>query len=433
MGQGIVKHLAERQEADIDRITRREILTTSLLLQLTLGIVVIGGILLFQTLIANWVFGEIQANNYVIVAALSVPLMLLFINFGYFLQGTSQVTKFSLASVVNVIAGLLVFVWLIRFYGLDGAILSLLTSAFISIVIFGWFSRKKLVEIWQERENNLTEIFSSRVAKILMLYGIVTFISGFLETSSALILRSWIINISGAAENGIYQAVVSLSGQYIGFFTLFNTTYLFPKMSNLRDGKEIVIETNKALQLGAVCLTPMLVVILIFKEQIILLLFTPAFLTASGILIWQVLGDFIKISSWSISASLLPTGKLREYVILSVFYSGLSLILSITFLYRWQTVGLAIAHFWTYVVFFVLVVAIQKRVLGLKFSALTIRLLAFSAFMLLFMAFFPNKTVFDYILKIIILLIWCSYAVWEMRFYLHNIYLNNRFVSKIRK
>src|SRR5207247_801416 len=250
MGQGIIKHLAERQYGPLGGVTRTQIMRTALGVQLSIGLVVASVLVLLSKPLAQLLLGDAHARGYVVIVGAAVPLTLLFTNFGYFLQGFKKITEFSIASALNVVISLGVFIGLIWLFGLNGAVLSLLTGAAVGIAVFWLLFRTAASAHLGWNHSEIPKKNSQNVLTILLKYGTVVFVSGVLDTLSALLLRTWIINFRGTAVNGIYQAVVGLSGQYLGFFALFNNVYLYPKLSSLRSSAETSAEINGALRTG---------------------------------------------------------------------------------------------------------------------------------------------------------------------------------------
>ena len=416
MGQGIVKHLAERTDSDLEGISPREILTTSASIQLAVLLSVVTLIVLFQSVVSELVFGQRGLNHYVLAAAAAIPATVASLNLGYFLQGNNLLTRFSIGSGVNAALSLAIFVALVLPLGLDGAVLSVAVSAFVSSFVFGLLSIGRLRAIWIRRVRSIGHMAkASRVLRTLLLFGLVAFFGAALDSLNALILRSWIVNAAGPAENGMYQAVLSLSGQYIGFFTLFNATYLLPKMSGMNESDAIVQLTNSSLRLGFVFLTPVLAVFAIMRSEVILTLFTPAFLGASELIVWQVLGDFLKVASWFLTASLIPMGRLRGYAALVFAFSVINLPLSFGLLYSLGTVGITIAYFITYLLYFGLVIILQRRAIDFRFSYATLRMMASSAVTITALTFYPTSSYPGYIVGAVVLFAWGVHVLWEMR------------------
>lgn len=406
MGQGIIKHLAERQYEPLGGVTRTQIMRTALRVQLSVGLIVAGVVVALSKPLSHLLFGDVRSRGYVVIVGAAVPLTLLFTNFGYFLQGFKKITEFSIASAVNVVISLGVFLALIWLFGLNGAIVSLLFGAAVGIAVF-WLLFQRAASAHVSRDHPMIEEKSSpHMLTVLLKYGTVVFVSGVLDTLSALLLRTWIINFRGAALNGIYQAVLGLSGQYLGFFALFNSAYLYPKLSSLQSPTETSTEINSALRTGLTLAVPLIAGIIIFRQQLILLLFTSEFLPAADVLMWQAVGDVLKITAWFISASLLPSGRLREFIGVSVIFSAVYIILSFSFLRKWNLTGLAVAYCVSYAFFIVLVTGVQIRLINLNFSTTTFVVILASGALLFGVVWLPNSTIFHYVMKVCLVTVW---------------------------
>lgn len=405
MGQGIVKHLAEREHGAIGNISRAEIIKKALGVQLAVASSVAVLVILFSRPLARFLFSDSNAWKYVIVMGAAIPFTVLFTNFGYFLQGLKRLTDFTKASAINVVIGFGVFLVLVLFWRLNGAVLSLLTAAVIgSLIFYLIYLRQPLAS--ESQVHSQGEEARAQLTLTLLKYGGVVFVSGVLETLSALLLRTWIVNYSGVALNGIYQAVVGLSGQYIGFFMLFNSAYLYPKLSSIRSPAESTAEMNYALRTGLLLAVPLIAGIIIFRTQLILILFTREFLPAATVLIWQAIGDVLKITSWFISASLLPRGRLGAYLAVSIFFAALYLVLSFTFLTRWSLTGLALAYCLSYLIYISVLLVVQAKLIKFRLSANSLAALLASAALLFGVVWLPNTSAIHYVVKVGLVVAW---------------------------
>jgi polysaccharide transporter, PST family len=405
MGQGIVKHLAERDRGLLGGISHAQIIRRSLQVQLGVASAVAALVIAFSKPLAGFLFGDKNAWNYVIVVGVTIPFTVLLSNFGYFLQGLKRVRAFTAASAINAVIGVVLFSVLILVLRLNGAILGLLTTTVVGVLVF-WLTFLKTSASSESVAVNGEKRDQSQLTLTLLKYGGVVFVSGSLETLTALLLRTWIVNYSGAVQNGIYQAVIGLSGQYIGFFALFNNAYLYPRLSSLRSPVDSVAEMNYALRTGLLLAVPLIAGVIIFRHELILLLFTKAFLPASNVLVWQAIGDVLKITSWFIAASLLPRGRLREYLGLSIFFAALYLFLSFRFLQKWDLTGLALAYCLSYLIFILVLLAVQVKLISFKLSTNSMAVVLASGALLFGIVWLPNVAAIHYAVKVGLVVAW---------------------------
>jgi PST family polysaccharide transporter len=388
LGQGVVKHLAERDQGALGGITRSQIVRTALRLQIGIGLAAAVVVVALKHPLARLLFGDGAAWPYVVMLGAAIPLSLLLTNLGNFLQGFRRVRDFTLASALNALLGLAVFTVLLLRFGLQGVVLSLPLAAAGGCLVFWLVYRRPTPQEWSDPP--AAGQAGSHVASLLLKFGAVVFLGGVLETLTALLLRTWIISSSGPELNGVYQAVVGLSGQYLGFFALFNNAYLYPRLSSLRGPAETTVEINNSLCSGLVLVVPLIAGIIIFRQELILALFTADFLPAADVLLWQALGDTLKVTSWFISASLLAQGRLRAFVGLSLVFSTVYLVSSFAFLERWGLTGLAAAHLLSYALHLGLVSAVQRRVIAFTLLPATLRVITPSAVMLMGVVCLPS-------------------------------------------
>ena len=174
-------------------------------------------------------------------------------------------------------------------YGIDGLLYSQILApipAFIYII----FILKRVISF----RNKLSLESLNKLKR----YSYMSITSAVLGPTTTFVIRYIIIQYLSLEMAGLWEGMNKLSSNYQTFITASCAFYLLPKFSELSSTRGIKREVSKSL----LTLLPVLllgaIILLVFKLQIIYLLFTESFVGMSDLFLWQVLGDQLKIISW---------------------------------------------------------------------------------------------------------------------------------------
>ena len=134
-----------------------------------------------------------------------------------------------------------------------------------------------------------------------------------------------------------------LSNGYLMFASTILSVYYLPRLSELKEYHAIKKEINKGYKfiLPSACLLSL--VVYIFQDLIISLLFTKEFLPMKQLIFWQLVGDVIKIGSWLISFMMLGKAMTKIFVITETLFALSIIPLTIVCIHYFGFKGVAIA------------------------------------------------------------------------------------------
>jgi len=154
-------------------------------------------------------------------------------------------------------------------------------------------------------------------------------------------------------QTGLWQAAVKLSDNYTMVFTSLISMVYYPKIAALisqpqafRSFVRRVFFTLVPLVGGGLWL------VYVVRRWFILLLFDEAFLPATYLLDYQVLGDFFKMSAWILSYIILAQRRVAFNIIIQVLGALLYLLLLFWFLDKFGLEGVTMAHCASFGLFF---------------------------------------------------------------------------------
>lgn len=155
-------------------------------------------------------------------------------------------------------------------------------------------------------------------------FGAAALGADFLKNATFLGSRRAVIAAFGFAGNGWYQAVLTLSDQYFNVLTSAVATYVLPTLAGHRDDVARTAEMNRVGRAMFLLLVPVLVVMLLFQDWLVRLLYSRDFLAATGILQWQLVGGSFRMAGWTLGAPLLvvasPAFVLVQEIVWDMLY-----------------------------------------------------------------------------------------------------------------
>lgn len=160
--------------------------------------------------------------------------------------------------------------------------------------------------------------------------GIAVMLSALATILGHLVVRVLVQRELGSNALGHFQAAWIISVTYVSFVLGAMATDYFPRLSAaFADRTTANRLVNEQTEVALLLCGPLLLATLGLAPQILRLLYSSAFVPAADILLWQILGDILKVMSWPLGFALLAAGSgksfaIAEFVGVSVFVAGVS-------------------------------------------------------------------------------------------------------------
>jgi len=224
-----------------------------------------------------------------------------------FLTGTLDIRGMTAGRSRALALGTLATLPIVWWFGLVGAALQFTFLTFLIVLFLDQRLRTLGYHPWRIHLHRST-------LTLLATYGLASLTAGFAQQSADLLVRGSLIHGHGAASNGIYQAALSITYQVkaivlgsVGALSLATLT---------QDASPDAMRHTAERLLNVV--TPIATLALatlgLLSGPILLLLYTPEFLPAQGILPFLLLGEFLLVPIWVFAAPLLATGRVGPWL-----------------------------------------------------------------------------------------------------------------------
>ena len=249
----------------------------------------------------------------------------------------------------------------IIYYGLNGVIYSMLFSPLLGLI----FCLNKIRKIeWLKFECLLRPTDSNALKKI-GLYALMGTASAVLVPLTTMYIRSYIEINYGMKSAGNWQGIQKISDLYLGVITSTLSIYFLPRIAEIKNIKEFILEIKKVYLLVIPLTTLSASFIYLFRNTLIEILFTNEFSGMSELFLWQMIGDVFKMGSWVMAYIMIGRGLVKSYIVTEIIFCGVSYGLNVLFLDQYgligSTIGYAVCYlaYWI-VIFYVIKLQIQK-------------------------------------------------------------------------
>lgn len=278
------------------------------------------------------------------------------------INGFKEYKKYVLVNILGSLIGLIFTVILAYKFGIYGALVAIVTYQSVVFIVTltlisktNWFQWKKFISK-----------FSKLAAFRLSHYSLMAVVTTVVMPASQLIIRNYVAQHESIQEAGLWEGINRISYMYLLVFASSLAVYYVPKLTELKTPAELHRESFSVLKLITPFLLVFTVILYLSRYLVINILYTKEFLGMQGLFAFQLLGDFIKISSWVFANIMVAKSMTRTFIIMELVSYMLQVLLSILFvnIYGIQgaPIGYAISHF----IYMVCMVFIFRKIIFLK-------------------------------------------------------------------
>lgn len=356
INSGITKYIAEYKE-DENKI--KDCLSTALRITVGCSLVVALGLILFHSYLSEIVMLSPNYGYVFVIFGFTILFYALNMGLASVINGFKEFKKYVKINIVGSIIGLVFTLSLVFLWELEGALISAVTFQSIMFFVSLWMLRRTPWLSWSYFKQKL----DSNLSKKYFRYSLMTFASAATLPISQMLLRGYVISEISATEAGWWEAMNRISNMYLMVITTSFSVYYLPRLSELTDKKELRNEIFRSYEIIVPCLLVGFTLIYLFRYIVIRLLFTLDFLPMENLFIWQLLGDFFKISSWLLAFLMVAKAMTRWYIFTEIGFSLLFVLLGFGFMKFNGVVGITQAYFVNYIAYLLMMIYIFRKLL----------------------------------------------------------------------
>lgn len=355
---GVVKYTAEYHD---DEEKQRQVWRTAGTIAV-LGSVITGiGVAVFSKQIAQWFLQDESYNTVFIWFSVTLVFFIFNTLLLAILNGKKEIHRYIIANIAGSLFSLAVTSALTVQFGLHGALTALAIHPSFAFVITLYLCYKAN---WF-KFSYLFGRLDKQVVLNLSKYTAMALTSAACVPVSHILIRTHLADSLGMDAAGYWEAMWRLSAAYLMLVTTTLSLYYLPKLSELKDPKEIKAEILQGYKIILPVAAACGLVIYLLRDFIIGVLFTSDFIPMRDLFAWQMVGDTLKIGSWILAYLMLGKAMMKlfiasEIVFAAGFYGWTCFL---TGMYGLE--GTTIAHAINYAIYWVVMgVFIGKTVLG---------------------------------------------------------------------
>jgi enterobacterial common antigen flippase len=314
------------------------------------------GCLLFWP--ATWL--TFSTNEYALemaIVALAVPCLIASGTWSALLQAAGKVGSLAKVQITGAIAGTVLGLPLIYFYGTTGVALSILLAAAVSSAFLWWAARihcspKAGVTVEESKLDTLVKI------------GGALMVAGWASQLSTYLVRMAIARMEGIDAAGLYQAAFAIAGSLPGFVFAAMGADFFPRVASTTSEEDALKTTEKQIIIGVMLAAPLIGIILLFDQEILALLFTKSFEPAALPMKWLTWGIFVRLLAWPLGYWMIAKSKPKVFIAVETSAAILLVVLQAWLTHKAGLTGAGIGFFLAYIAYALALVVLARIAAG---------------------------------------------------------------------
>ena len=234
-------------------------------------------------------------------------------------MGFKDVKKYTRLNIFSSLSALFLTCLLLYIFELEGALYAIVANQMFVTIIMVTALRS---QFWISAIINFIKRDKDVIKKLLS-FSAMAMIGVVSLPVTLLIIRTFLIEKEGLEFAGCWEAIWKISQYYLMVLTTGFGVYLLPTYSSIQNKVLLRKEVFKSLRFVFVVASTLALLIFVLRKYLILLLFDEAFLDVVDFMNYQLVGDVIKVCSWSIGLLLQAKSKTILFIITQIIFNSL--------------------------------------------------------------------------------------------------------------
>lgn len=356
---GVTKYISEYKD---DEVAIKGWLSNAFRITLFFSVIVGLGLILFHTKLSELILLSNEYGYVFCVFGFTIILYTLNMLLISILNGHKEFKRYVKVNICGTLFGLVFSITLVTSFGLTGAMINAVTFQSVMFFVTLLMCRECKWLKWENFKGNFDRVIASKY----MSYSLMTLTTLSIVPVSQMLLRGYVISEISITEAGWWEGMNRISAMYLNIITTSFSVYYLPRLSEITDSKELRKEILRCYKIILPILIMAMLAIYLLRHFIIWLLFTPDFYPMEEFFIWQMLGDFFKVSSWLLAFLMVAKAMTKTFILTEIF-SGLSFVaLGYVCMRLFGTIGLTKAYFINYVVYMLCMLFLFRKLIFIK-------------------------------------------------------------------
>ena len=317
----------------------------------------IGGsfIFFFSSALSLTIFQNTSFDYIFKIIAVILPLQGFHLMYYSILQGLGNYKRVVWQAVLMDLIKVALTSILVLKYDLVGALIAMVVAPVFYFLLSVW---NTAITLKIFRYN-----WSKAVAKNLALYAMMSLFSSIAIPIVYIVIRNKITTDLGVDNAGYWEAVNQFSFFYFMVLNSIIMMYVLPKISEnqkvsffRKQASEYFLKLIPVFVVG-------LVLLFLFRDIAIWILFDDSFRPVSELMLWQLLGDVFRAASLVLVAYIHAHRLITHYITIDLVLSFSLILFSFFFIDQFGLIGAVKAHFVSYLIYFVAIVFLLRKTL----------------------------------------------------------------------
>lgn len=359
INNGITKYVSEYRDST-DTVTRY--LSTAIRITIFCSLLIGVLMIIMNTHLSKWIMMSNDYGYVFVVFGFTVILYALNSMMLSVINGFKDFKRYVTINIANSLVGLAFTLCFVFTLGLKGAMISAVTYQSVMFFITLYMVKKQPYIKW----NYFKDKLSKPVIRQYLQYALMAFVTTACVPVSQLLLRSNVISQLSMEQAGWWEGMNRISHVYLLVITTSFSVYYLPRLSEIKEKWLLKREIQKSYAVILPMLIAGFALIYVLRDVIIQILFTPDFYPMEQLFIWQLLGDFFKISSWLLSFLMVAKAKTKLFIITEIVFAIIYLVLGFSLVSINGIVGLTQAYMINYILYTLTMLVAFRHILLAK-------------------------------------------------------------------
>lgn len=288
------------------------------------------------------------------------------------IQGMRKITSLAKVNALSALFATALTLSLYYFFGATAIAPSLVGVAACQFLFAFLFAKKIELVIprlsWKDAINN---------AGPMVKLGFALMWSSVIAQLGAYVLTAYITLTQGLESTGVYSSALMLSGASVGFVLLAMSTDYYPRLASLssqRNNMRVLI--NQQTEIGLLLSVPSLIAIMAFSDIAMVVFYSEDLIRGASLLVWFVLGCFIRVITWPLGFAVLALGRKKMYALIETLFSLGSLLIIIASIHFFGLEAGSVSYVVCYLLYGIAIYLVVHNLVGMNWSRAVIKLIA---------------------------------------------------------
>jgi len=338
---GIVKYTAEGEG---DRERQLIVWRTGFRMALLLGLFANLVVMVAARPISGWLFSSVEFWPVIVLAGPCILLGILGVIVTGILNGLKLIRELALVTIFTTIIGAALFIPLAYRFGVWGGLIGTVLSGTAGFAV-GWVALTRTGVLSIQR---LLGHWNMTVARDIARFYPMLLANAAVAPLALILVRNILVDGQGIEAAGYWQATWRLSDMYTLVLTTAFSFYLMPHLGSIADKAKFSRELFSTVYKVALLTAGAALGIFVLRDVVIALVFTREFQPIRDLLLWQLVGDVLRMASFPMVMALMIKLRTRWYIALTIitplFQASLTIVLLPYLQTKAATLGYALAN-----------------------------------------------------------------------------------------